>query len=408
MSLRFIDELVPNGKTFPIADANNVRGGLHYAETEDERDRIHTSRLAPGVQCYVEETDIWYEYSFEEKKWVRSRIGNSLYVCTQNGVSKDEKSAETIGVLEPTSRGELEKMTLNEIFTRVFFAEKMPYYSETKPTWSHAAIEVGMPLAVTQWTPAVAGKYSYGYLNGQYMSGTIIEDTSKSRTLAHAKALFSTQNNAVTIPCKYNPIIETLGTSLKTSWDRTRTEYTEATGKPLTAPTIPLKANQTYNATGSYVGFYKAKYVASPRVGVMTTLSDDIRTLATGGILTGNSVKDIATNITGPVNDIAIASLPNSAYVYVMVPTALKISTVKMLNGLTAQYDTVPASRYGKVSAGIGTSTLAGININAIPKMNGSSLLYSYTLWYIAKGDKNASGEVSPSDAALKISFARV
>ena len=140
----------------------------------------------------------------------------------------------------------------------------------------------------------------------------------------------------------------------------------------------------------------------------MTTLSDDIRTLATGGILTGNSVKDIATNITGPVNDIAIASLPNSAYVYVMVPTALKISTVKMLNGLTAQYDTVPASRYGKVSAGIGTSTLAGININAIPKMNGSSLLYSYTLWYIAKGDKNASGEVSPSDAALKISFARV
>lgn len=406
MSIRFIDELVPNGKTFPIADVNNIRGGLHYAETVKEMEAIHASRLAPGVQCFVEETDMWYEYDFNEKIWIRSRMGNSLYVCTQDGVASDEKSAEKIGVLNPTSRGELETMTLNEILTRAFFAEKAPFYKETKPTWNHAEIEVGMPLLITQWTPGTKGTYSYGYQDGKLSTGTIIEDTTGTRTLAHTEAKFGNNTNVCTIPVKYEPIINVLGTSLKTSWGRTRDEYNAENTPNVSAPVIPLISQQTYNASGSYVGYYLAQYVASPRTGVMTTLQNDINTIAGAGILAKPT--QISTKIkTNTTADILLSGLPNSAFVYVWVPSPLKISVVKMLNGLTAQYDTVAASRYGKVSAVMGNITLGNISFDGIPRKNGTTTLYEWTLWYIGKGDKNAAGEVSPSDAPLKITISK-
>lgn len=408
MSLRFIDELVPNGKTFPIADANNIRGGLHYAATVEEMNAIHSSRLAPGVQCYVEETDIWYEYNFELEEWVRSRMGDSLYRCTQSGVAEDEKSVKEIGVLSPTARNELETMTINEILTRAFFAEKPPYYTETRPTWTHAEVEVGTPLDADQWIVGTKGSYSYGYLNnGKVTTGVIAESLmSSSRTLAaaHQYALFGTQTNACSIMTSYQPAIKDLGTSLLSSWNRTRAEYNaEHPTATVAVPAVPGTAAQAYLTYCGYTGYYIGLYLASPRTDQMTTLEGDVITLATSGVISASLSNMKALNVkikAKTTADITITELPNTAFVYVAVPNTLRISQVKMLNGLTAKYDVVPTSRFGKIPLVSPT-----IDFNNIPKKDGTRVMYSYAIWFIAKGDKNANGEVSPSNASLQITL---
>jgi hypothetical protein len=35
-TIKFINQISPNGKTFCIADANDIIGGLHYAANLDE------------------------------------------------------------------------------------------------------------------------------------------------------------------------------------------------------------------------------------------------------------------------------------------------------------------------------------------------------------------------------------
>jgi hypothetical protein len=49
MAIKFIEQLRPNGKTFCIADANDIKGGLHYAANLVELHKIHNSRLVHGT-----------------------------------------------------------------------------------------------------------------------------------------------------------------------------------------------------------------------------------------------------------------------------------------------------------------------------------------------------------------------
>ena len=62
MSIELIDTIRPkNNQGFAIALSNDLKGGIHHAETLTERDGISVDRLQNGMLCYVE-NDGMYQY----------------------------------------------------------------------------------------------------------------------------------------------------------------------------------------------------------------------------------------------------------------------------------------------------------------------------------------------------------
>jgi len=64
MSIELIDRISPkNNGTFPIAYANEIKGGLHTVETIEDLNLIPAERLEAGMQCYVKNGDVYYKYT---------------------------------------------------------------------------------------------------------------------------------------------------------------------------------------------------------------------------------------------------------------------------------------------------------------------------------------------------------
>lgn len=76
MAIEVISEIVQkNNQTFPIADANNIKGGLYSVTTVEERDSIPESRISEGMMCYVQEEKQYYSYS--NNQWNKAEFGST-------------------------------------------------------------------------------------------------------------------------------------------------------------------------------------------------------------------------------------------------------------------------------------------------------------------------------------------
>lgn len=80
MGVQIIGELIQkNGQTFPIIDANNIRGGFYQVSTIAERDAIPASRKKKGMLCFVsEDEDKIYTYQWNGSTWEKSKIGSGV------------------------------------------------------------------------------------------------------------------------------------------------------------------------------------------------------------------------------------------------------------------------------------------------------------------------------------------
>ena len=85
MAIEVISEIVPkNHGQFPIADINNIRGGLHSVTTIEERNSIPQLKLKDGMLIFVKnDTQHWYQYS--DNKWIPftlalSQTSNGFYI----------------------------------------------------------------------------------------------------------------------------------------------------------------------------------------------------------------------------------------------------------------------------------------------------------------------------------------
>jgi len=60
-----IDQIKPfdSTDTYPVADSNDIKGGLHQVATLVDRDAIPAERLSTGMLCYVAENDTTYKYT---------------------------------------------------------------------------------------------------------------------------------------------------------------------------------------------------------------------------------------------------------------------------------------------------------------------------------------------------------
>ena len=54
MAIELISTIKPkNNGEFPIAEANDIKGGYYSVASIEERDRIPSGRRQPGMLCYV-------------------------------------------------------------------------------------------------------------------------------------------------------------------------------------------------------------------------------------------------------------------------------------------------------------------------------------------------------------------
>ena len=78
MAVYLIDTVRPkNGLSFPIVLSNEIYGGLHYADSLQERNAIPSERRVPGMLCYVlgdtyyRLADNYLEIDIEDDKWLK-------------------------------------------------------------------------------------------------------------------------------------------------------------------------------------------------------------------------------------------------------------------------------------------------------------------------------------------------
>jgi hypothetical protein len=81
----------------------------------------------------------------------------------------------------------------------------------------------------------------------------------------------------------------------------------------------------------------------------------------------------------------------NSAFVYVFVPAGFKIKEAKMQNGLNKTYEDTP---FGLIADELNTDS-------ETQSFNG----YTCNIYYIAKGDPNNDGYVSPASEPIQITI---
>ena len=80
------DMLKPaNGQNFPIVNAVDIRGGVHYANNIEALYNIKSDKLIKGMLCYVKETNKTYIY----KPKVIPYTGHPLYGYERDTVSGD-------------------------------------------------------------------------------------------------------------------------------------------------------------------------------------------------------------------------------------------------------------------------------------------------------------------------------
>lgn len=61
MPLGVIDTLKPqNGQSFPVVEANDVKGGYHHVETLEQLDTIPITCKQEGMTCYVESEHVTF------------------------------------------------------------------------------------------------------------------------------------------------------------------------------------------------------------------------------------------------------------------------------------------------------------------------------------------------------------
>lgn len=329
MPIRVIDEIIPNGRTFPIADINNIRGGNHYASTHDEMLAIHESRLVDGTQCYVQDEKQFYIYDGENKKWVRSTLGSELkYKCTVNTISDTEMSSATIGNLPKMKRQDLEKLSINDIFTRALFAEQPPYRLYSKPYYSTLNAEVGSNINKDTFT-FNSGALEIGYLlddnNMVHKSVYTYQEDMSLRTVRTSPVNMGPNINYVTGTAKCYPtkVPDNIMSLLRSSWGRSISDFNTDNPTAVLPDFTDIITNMGV-ISGSVNGYYKLYYMPGT-ANVQDTLYNDY--VKNEPFIIGQSASYIkplddvdASGKVELVGDDRHNGLPNTAFVYFLIP----------------------------------------------------------------------------------------
>ena len=100
MAIELISTVKPkNNGEFPIAEANDIKGGYYSVASIEERDRIPVGRRQPGMLCYVL-GDIIYKLNDDLNTWNELKTGGG-----GGGEAVVESNNIWIGTQPPTEEG---------------------------------------------------------------------------------------------------------------------------------------------------------------------------------------------------------------------------------------------------------------------------------------------------------------
>lgn len=78
MAIELISEIIQkNEGKFPLLDSNNLRGGLYFVNSINERDSIPSDRTKAGMLCYVKDDDTYYKL-LSDNTWDEANLGGAV------------------------------------------------------------------------------------------------------------------------------------------------------------------------------------------------------------------------------------------------------------------------------------------------------------------------------------------
>ena len=121
MAIELISTIKPkNNGEFPIAEANDIKGGYYSVASIEERDRIPAGRRQPGMLCYVLGDKI-YKLNDDLNTWNELKTGG-------DGGEVVESNNIWIGTQPPTEEGyklwiDISDESLDETFSSAVIKE---------------------------------------------------------------------------------------------------------------------------------------------------------------------------------------------------------------------------------------------------------------------------------------------
>jgi hypothetical protein len=316
----------------------------------------------------------------------------------------------SFGNLSSLTRKDLENMSINDILTRALFKEQLPEITYNNPTLSLQSYEVGTLLGSSISITTVNNtidkaylRYSYTLVNGA-ISTVEYKYTSSVETKSFTVA-FGVNPNVYNITYKLDiddtllqDLLDLKGKSINdsslilTSWGRTVSQYNteNKTNERILFPTDPF-INQTinYGLNGYYiVRYYEGNEHDGDAIGAYNDYTE---------FIAKNNFSTIKNQSCGKITSINATTLTidgktaNSSFVYVFIPQDFEITEAKMKNTINNTYESTP---FGLVSS------INDYITNTIYSFDGK---YKCNVYYIAKGDPNDEGLISPSNAPVQI-----
>lgn len=416
MAIYITDEIKPNGNSFPIADANNLKGGWHTVNTFSDLSKIHLSKLIDGMPCYVKGTKKTYQYAASTDTWneiiFSAEDTNQNFKCTINGIDENAVISEGIGNLPNNlKKSDMEEMSINEILTKILFKEDIPSYTLTMPIIStkQPQYEIGSTITTYAFT-FTPGTIKIKYIKNSE-TGTLSENTyniiqkpltninfTTGSTTYTVNSMGSVQNIvnatiAVENPTPMQLEADELNTyNILTSWGNTIETYNKThTNKiNLNLTNYDNIVNMsTPKINGGVTGYYTIFFYNEENQEACSLSEYE---LVVGDIVNYKySVQMSTPSLTFSISPSNITT--KTPFIFVLVPESKNITQVQMYNSLTKGYSNISSTWFGKVK---GESVVRVVN---------GKTLYQYNVWYIQKSEKGAGDKVTASTSNIKITI---
>lgn len=404
--------------------ALKINGGIMCAKMEELKefneegydgynpDLYDTESMRNGNLIYVEDTPEGGTYmqcvvrydvegNASDITYVTSINGfDPLYRCTEP-VPENERN---VGVGNLTAgrytRTELEGMTVDRILSYVMFKELPPFMTPGTLSIQQPPIaDTGSPLSHKNFTNISHGSMTCGYfdVDGRRVQKVLAYGDARIQDIVTASDTVSfgtpaTNKGTLTLPYSGEEA------TLLTSWGNETwfdDEGVEQGPMLLNGDTV-----KTLTASATVEGVYYWNFAYGPTENKPCNADDDLAAFGQGGV--ASMKKDSTLYIRSTSMQVTIGDFTkpqgakkSTAFIYVLLPDALKITGGKIINGASGQPQDMPSS-WIKKRASYKSTTI--------------SQYYGHTLWQVAKSGDNVSsdGKVTVTDnmEAIRLTIA--
>lgn len=315
-----------------------------------------------GLSAY--EIAVIHGFVGTEAEWLDMLYrGDVPLLYTPSGSIPEDTMSTPVGNLTSKTRVQLERMTLSQVFDGILFKElpaSVNYNRDDNEVTSKGSVEVGSKYTYENFNISSA-EATYKYVNGQEQT----KEWTANYSISQEGTVRFGNNNPFSV-------------QFTLSWDQIPI-LTTSYGNPQTDAVL---SNQSKTVEGKLAGYYKYGWFSSS---------------STPSGLNWNTLNWTKVEITSQLNKTVINTTAQSSYVYIALPSALKITLVEVRN----PFDTT-------VWKDLTASTFNLMNGSSPIQINSLSTLNKYNIWRICKSAPNQGdvSDVTANNSPIRITTA--